>query len=633
MPVPLSATAITTYSPGWSSASATGGGAELAIRRADAQPAAGGHGVARVHGEIEEGALELARVDEDGPRRRGNPALDGDALAEGALQQLADAAHEGRQEDRLRIQPLLPGEGEELARQRAGALGTAQDGIGEAPELRLPAPRCRVEAPRQRLGAADDDGQEIVEVMGDAGGKLTDRLHFLRLAELLLDGALLRHVARHLGEADQGTALVADGVDDDARPEAAAVLAQAPALEVEPAMLPRRREGARRQAALPVLLAIEEREMAADDLVPRVAQDLRGPGIRVENAAVAVEEEDGVVHDPLHQQPNLALALLEPGHGVLELLGPPRDLGDVLEAAQRPDDGAARIAQGIDVDEAGDPASVRALDEDLLARDGSAGAKRRRDRGRRMGKGCSVGTEEPMGAAIALVPGGLVRRAPPQRDGGRVIGEEAPVAAAEAGGHRQAFDRNRIERQLIVQSRPARQVTRGHGDLLPGRARYLLRLCQAHIPARAWQACGQNSPARSRRQTACWRQTARLSDPVGRSRPPASESDSSLLSASPQEDDPGRRCDNGVRGTMRGGGIAGDPPGQFCHSARPSLGCDPPLFHWRKLQYCDKFLANDKKKCAIAVALINITSRERGGCSLHLADQGSMHPQHSRRTN
>ena len=69
------------------------------------------------------------------------------------------------------------------------------------------------------------------------------RLHLLRLGKLLLRPLqrLLRlpplgDVARDLGEADQLAVVVADRVDDDAGPEARAVLAHAPALGLELAL-------------------------------------------------------------------------------------------------------------------------------------------------------------------------------------------------------------------------------------------------------------------------------------------------------------------------------------------------------------------------------------------------------------
>ena len=39
----------------------------------------------------------------------------------------------------------------------------------------------------QQVGVALDDGEDVVEIMGDAGGELADGFHFLRVAELGLE--------------------------------------------------------------------------------------------------------------------------------------------------------------------------------------------------------------------------------------------------------------------------------------------------------------------------------------------------------------------------------------------------------------------------------------------------------------
>ena len=46
-----------------------------------------------------------------------------------------------------------------------------------------------------QLRIAEDDRQEVVEVMGDAAGELADRFHLLRVAQLLLGGLALAGVA------------------------------------------------------------------------------------------------------------------------------------------------------------------------------------------------------------------------------------------------------------------------------------------------------------------------------------------------------------------------------------------------------------------------------------------------------
>src|SRR5205085_9363943 len=89
---------------------------------------------------------------------------------------------------------------------------------------------CQVRGP-------EDRSQQIVEVVRQPACELSQRFHLLRPEQLLarllqpqLGYALLRHIASDLGEADQLAALLANGIDDDARPEPRAVLAHAPPL-------------------------------------------------------------------------------------------------------------------------------------------------------------------------------------------------------------------------------------------------------------------------------------------------------------------------------------------------------------------------------------------------------------------
>ncbi len=49
---------------------------------------------------------------------------------------------------------------------------------------------------QQEAGEAEDDANDVVEIMGDASRKLADRLHLARLEQLLLEHHRLRHVMR-----------------------------------------------------------------------------------------------------------------------------------------------------------------------------------------------------------------------------------------------------------------------------------------------------------------------------------------------------------------------------------------------------------------------------------------------------
>ena len=93
----------------------------------------------------------------------------------------------GVEVDHFRLERLAAGEGEQLAGQGGGSAGGLDDRVGEADPLGL-----GDAGPAQYVGRALDDGQQVVEIVGDAAGQLAERLHLLRLAQLLLGmGALL----------------------------------------------------------------------------------------------------------------------------------------------------------------------------------------------------------------------------------------------------------------------------------------------------------------------------------------------------------------------------------------------------------------------------------------------------------
>ena len=106
----------------------------------------------------------------------------------------------------------------------------------------------------QRVKAAGDHHQEIVEIVGDAAGQLPERIELLRLGQLLLHLlelelglAAFGDIAGDLGKADQ-PAIFVDGVDDDTGPEERAVLADAPAFLLVAALFPGNSKGTRRLA-------------------------------------------------------------------------------------------------------------------------------------------------------------------------------------------------------------------------------------------------------------------------------------------------------------------------------------------------------------------------------------------------
>ena len=136
--------------------------------------------------------------------------------------------------------------------------------------------------------------------------------------QLLLLLAALGNVAGDLGEADQLSFVIMDGVDDHMRPEGAAVLAVAPALILEAAVLQRGRQIRLRGALQTLLRAVKHRKVLADNLFSDIAFGALRPGVPVHYAAAGVQHIDGVIGDPFHQQPEALLLLaLRPQHRLL----------------------------------------------------------------------------------------------------------------------------------------------------------------------------------------------------------------------------------------------------------------------------------------------------------------------------
>ena len=139
------------------------------------------HRVARIDREIENRQLELIGID---PRRRQslrNVKPQRDARPQRALEQIAHALDQPTQIDRHRAQILLARERQQPLGQRSAALGALHRAIDQPMQTRIVR-----QALAQQVEIAHHRHQQIVEVMRDAAGELPDRLHLLRLAQLLL---------------------------------------------------------------------------------------------------------------------------------------------------------------------------------------------------------------------------------------------------------------------------------------------------------------------------------------------------------------------------------------------------------------------------------------------------------------
>jgi hypothetical protein len=81
----------------------------------------------------------------------------------------------------LGLSRLAPRKGEQLPGQCLPPLRGARDGLGRAPALGIVGDELL-----ERVNVTAHDHQQIVEVVGDAGRQLAERVHLLRMRELLL---------------------------------------------------------------------------------------------------------------------------------------------------------------------------------------------------------------------------------------------------------------------------------------------------------------------------------------------------------------------------------------------------------------------------------------------------------------
>src|SRR4029079_15761234 len=143
---------------------------------------------------------------------------------------------------------------------------------------------------------------------GEAVGEVGKRIVMREVPKPFLVPPPLTDVARDLGKAEEFAGLVANRVDDHARPKMRSVLAHAHALGFETPFARGSFQDALGQTGLAVLTGEELAEMLADDLVRGVALEALSAGIPVRYHAGGIEHVDGKVGDALDKQPEPLLA-------------------------------------------------------------------------------------------------------------------------------------------------------------------------------------------------------------------------------------------------------------------------------------------------------------------------------------
>ena len=155
----------------------------------DGEFAALRHGIAGVDRQIHDDLFDLAGIGAHRAQFRARDHYQIDVFADQPGEQFEVFGDDGVQIEDLGSEHLLAAESQKLPGEGGGAIG----GIGNL--LGRPAHAgVGPDAIQQKFGVAGDDHQQIVEVVGNAAGQTTDGFHFLRLAKLLLEGAVLGDV-------------------------------------------------------------------------------------------------------------------------------------------------------------------------------------------------------------------------------------------------------------------------------------------------------------------------------------------------------------------------------------------------------------------------------------------------------
>ncbi len=161
----------------------------------DIELAAIGHGVAGIDRQVQHGVFQLPGIGGDRPQSVGQMGGDLDRLAKRAFEESKQAWKEFVQINRLRLQRLLPGEGEQPLRQLGAARGGSIDCVQHLVSANLVL---------EKFDIAEDNRQQVVEVVRNAAGELADRFQPLGAPQRFFCLALIGYIAIDRANADGG---------------------------------------------------------------------------------------------------------------------------------------------------------------------------------------------------------------------------------------------------------------------------------------------------------------------------------------------------------------------------------------------------------------------------------------------
>jgi hypothetical protein len=229
------------------------------------------------------------------------------------LQKLAEACEKCVQIQLFGAERLAARKSQQPMRQGCGALRAAHGVVQQPAQVcRRGVAQCAGD-PLRAFDVADDDHQQIAEVVRNTTAELSDRLHPLAQCKLLLrllQRALGFHpfgnVARDLGEADELAVLVANRIEQRERPESTAVATHAPAFRLVATGFRGNLQRLLRQLPFLILGREKPAERLANDVPGLVALEAFRARIPAGDLPIEIDHVDRVVDDRIDQQLQLA---------------------------------------------------------------------------------------------------------------------------------------------------------------------------------------------------------------------------------------------------------------------------------------------------------------------------------------
>src|SRR5260370_18224609 len=155
---------------------------EIDVARFNEDPAAIRQGVTRIHDQIHDDLLDLTRISLDRSNVFRHKCLYRDVFAHQPPEELVEIHHDGVEIEDFRPQYLVAAEGQQLAKQRDGAIG----GIFNAPDIAMQLRPVQA-ALYSHLDVTLDDGQKIIEIVRDTSRQPSHGLHLARLQQLIFE--------------------------------------------------------------------------------------------------------------------------------------------------------------------------------------------------------------------------------------------------------------------------------------------------------------------------------------------------------------------------------------------------------------------------------------------------------------